>query len=128
MTNFAKMKRFLVLGALPLALAAVANGIAYAQTSVFSSGSILRQTPEECQQLWKGRLEAKGFTINPETEEDKNNKNYRFLYANKKDTPISVHVACSGTKGVWSIGISGTNWDEMSKVWDALWSEPSKKK
>ncbi len=114
------------MGVFPLALAAVANGTAYAQTSVFSAGFILRETPEECQQWWKGRLEANGFTIYPAKEEDKN-KNNRVLFANKKETPISVHVACSGTKGVWSIGISGTNWDEMSKVYDALWSEPEKK-
>lgn len=126
MTNFTKMKRLLVLGTLPLALTAAVNGVAYAQTSVFSAGFLLRSTPEECQQWWKGRLESNGFTIYPATEEEKKNKNNRVLFASKKDTPISVHVACSGTKGVWNIGISGTNWDEMVKVYDALWSEPEK--
>ena len=131
------MKRFLVLGALPLALAAAVNGAAYAQTSVFdaialqtsvySAGFLLRDTPEKCQQAWKGRLESNGFTIYPATEEQKKNKDNRELFASKKGTPISVHVACSGTKGVLNIGISGTNWGEMIKVYDALWSEPEKK-
>lgn len=107
-------------------VAFLATGIgANAQTSIFTFADLLKTTPEECQTWWKNKLTENNFVIYPEREEDKQDMR---VAASKKNSPVSAHVRCNAKNGVWSIGISGTNWDEMKETYSKFWQEPSKKK
>jgi len=120
-----KTLRLLVLS-FASAVASLATGIgANAQTSVYTFADILKSTPEECQTSWKNKLTENNFVIYPERDEDKQDLR---VVASKKNSPVAAYVRCNAKNGVWSIGISGTNWDEMKETYLRFWQEPSKKK
>lgn len=77
---------------------------------VYTTGGLLNTDLKTCMAAVKSAATEVGFTESQEEVLDDDNKDGTF-YASKPDAPVALSARCMPTAGVYSLAVSGINFD-----------------